>query len=159
MSNRHIAESGSRGWRKAAAVAGIIFFTLPGTAVAANAASPAGHAPTPPASASARAPAGARQSTSGHRRGKVQAVGAGTRISLLRDAWAHHLPRIYTTPDRVFTAHPGENLAALCRISGDVYQGNVFWDLVIDRSQGNAIGYISEADIAGATPLPACGSS
>jgi hypothetical protein len=65
------------------------------------------------------------------------------------------VPRVYTNPDYVFTAHNGENLALVCWVQGDLwhstYSGrtDVIWDLVIDRDQSNGAGYISQADAVG----------
>ncbi|MEV8637329.1 hypothetical protein AB0395_37380 [Streptosporangium sp. NPDC051023] len=152
MSDRKTTESGRRGWRRALA-AGLVFLAFSGTAAAANADSAAGHAAAPSASPSAGT--GTQGADSG---GGVHTMGIGLQVSPLRDAWVHHMPLINTIPDRVFTAHPGDNLAAVCWIYGELYQGNYTWVLVIDRSQDNAVGYLSVLDLPYSPSNAPCGS-
>jgi hypothetical protein len=41
-------------------------------------------------------------------------MGIGIQGTVYGDTWAHAVPRVYTDPDHVFTAHNGENLALAC---------------------------------------------
>lgn len=88
----------------------------------------------------------------------VKPMGIGIQGTVYGDTWAHAVPRVYTNPDHVFTAHNGENLALVCWVQGDLwhstYSGStdVIWDLVIDRDRSNGAGYINQADVVGGPP-------
>ncbi|MEV8636759.1 hypothetical protein AB0395_34465 [Streptosporangium sp. NPDC051023] len=105
--------------------------------------------------------AGASADTQRHASGdgEVRTLGIGQQTTVVRNAWVHHTPRLYTTPDHVFTAYQGDNLAAVCWIVGDTYHQNDVWYLVIDRYQTNAVGYLSQVDVQGTPNVPACGQS
>jgi hypothetical protein len=75
---------------------------------------------------------------------EVTPFGIGRRTTIkVGSTWVHHLPRINTNPSHVFTAHPGEHIATICWMPGDNWNGVTRWDLIVDRSQNNAVGYVS----------------